>query len=69
MHCNNLVFAMIQAVQGAFCERAGRVLLINVPAVFRVGWWVIKPWLDQRTAALVELHGGELPPSLVVSSK
>ena len=44
--------------QGAYCERLGTVLLVNVPVVFRFGWQIIKPWLNKRTADRVHMFGG-----------
>lgn len=58
-HANSLVFSTIAMAQGGFCESLGVALLVNVPALFRFTWAIIKPLLNPRTSKRVFLFGEE----------
>lgn len=41
--------ALAKCDQDNYPESLGKLLMINVPMVFKVVWKIVKPWLDQRT--------------------
>jgi hypothetical protein len=49
--------AMIDTVQNYYPERLGAAYLINAPAIFKVAWAVVKPWLDKRTTSKINFMG------------
>jgi hypothetical protein len=56
-HCMRLVLSMVSLTQVQFCERLGAAVLVNVPAIFRLAWAMIKPMIDERTSSRVFLYG------------
>ena len=53
------VLTLVSLAQNQFCERLGAVILVNVPAVFRGTWAVLKPLIHERVAPRVVLYGSE----------
>lgn len=49
---------LIDLAQNQGPERLHRVILINSPFIFRASWYVIKPWMDARTASKVVFVSG-----------
>jgi hypothetical protein len=49
---------LIDLAQNQGPERLHRVILVNSPFIFRASWYVIKPWMDARTARKVVFVSG-----------
>ena len=53
------VFAASSIGQERYPETMGKYYIINASWAFSAVWAVIRPWLDEETAAKVEILGGE----------
>eukprot|EP00937_MAST-01D_sp_MAST-1D-sp2_P006768 g6768.t1 len=50
-------------------ERLGKCFLVNVPWIFQGAWAVIRPWIDQNTAAKITLNPTEVQLHAVVDPR
>ena len=50
--------------QDNYPETLGKTLIINAPTVFRAIWTVVKPMLDPRTQAKIQVCSGDYMPEL-----
>jgi hypothetical protein len=51
--------------EGFFPEHLARLYVVNAPAVFRVIWAVVKPWMDPRTLAKIQILGSNYTEALL----
>jgi len=51
----NILSAFTRNDQDNYPETLGKTLIINAPAVFRAIWTIVKPMLDPRTQAKIEV--------------
>jgi hypothetical protein len=59
-----IVSELTRIDQDNYPETMGKMLIINVPSVFRAMWSIVKPMLDPRTQNKVEVCPGDFLPVL-----
>lgn len=55
-----MVKVLISILQNHYPERLGFLLLLNLPAAFRMGWGLLQPFLDERTKAKIHVLGRDI---------
>ncbi|KAH9256834.1 hypothetical protein BASA81_004947 [Batrachochytrium salamandrivorans] len=55
-----MVKVLINILQNHYPERLGFLLLLNLPAAFRMGWGLLQPFLDERTKAKIHVLGRDI---------
>jgi hypothetical protein len=68
-HLNRAALAYLQAVlrmgQANYPEQMGHIYLVNVPALFKVVWAIVKPWINEQSLKKITICGGEWKQTLL----
>ncbi|KAG7096421.1 hypothetical protein E1B28_003860 [Marasmius oreades] len=64
-HVKDYVSQAIAIGQNRYPESMGKFYIVNAPYLFSTVWSLIKPWLDEVTAAKIAILGSNYQPELL----